>query len=97
MAKKLIAAGKLKGSKAKKPAVTGFIVPTLLVLFMRNLAKLRHAAGLSQAQLAARAGLTSGYVWCLEHGLREPSFTVIEALGKAMGVQDPRTFFEGKP
>ena len=59
--------------------------------FAAELKKARLAAGLSQAELAARAGLTGSYV-CLLELRRRPSPTpeVLEALARALGIEDER-------
>ena len=50
------------------------------------LRELREAAGLSQAQLAERAGMHLHGVTKLEQGYREPSWATVLALAKALGV-----------
>jgi transcriptional regulator with XRE-family HTH domain len=59
--------------------------------FAAELKQARLAAGLSQAELAARAGLTGSYV-CLLELRRRPSPTpeVIEALARALAIEDAR-------
>ena len=68
----------------------------LEVLFRENLVRRREAAdggiGLSQAQLAARAGFTAAYISLLERGLRSPPLETVQRLAGAMGI-DPRSFF----
>lgn len=47
-----------------------------------------HEAGISQAELAQRAGLSKSYVAMLETGRRpNPSRTTVEALADALGVR----------
>jgi transcriptional regulator with XRE-family HTH domain len=56
--------------------------------FGDRLKELREAAGLTQTQLAERAGLTKATVSRLEQGLRkEPSWQTVLALSRALGVE----------
>lgn len=48
--------------------------------------RLRHDQGLSQEELADRAGLHRTYVSGVERGVRNPTLTVIERLAHALGV-----------
>jgi transcriptional regulator with XRE-family HTH domain len=67
------------------------------------LRKFREAAGLSQAQLAERAGMHLHGVTKLEQGYREPSWATVLALAKALGVStdafagSEASYAEGKP
>ena len=54
--------------------------------FAGRLKSLRAAAGLTQADLAERAGLHVGAVFKIEQGRREPAWTTVLALAKALGV-----------
>ncbi len=47
---------------------------------------LRHDQGLSQEELADRAGLHRTYVSGVERGVRNPTLTVIDRLARALGV-----------
>jgi transcriptional regulator with XRE-family HTH domain len=69
--------------------------PGLATLFSANLRRKRIALYLSQEQLAARAGLTTGYVSMIENGQRCPTFETVESLAGAMGIHDPRIMFHG--
>jgi transcriptional regulator with XRE-family HTH domain len=60
--------------------------------FGRRLKALRERAGLTQKELAERAGLALSAVGHLEQGLRQPSWATVVALGKALGVRS--TAFE---
>jgi transcriptional regulator with XRE-family HTH domain len=51
------------------------------------LKELREAAGLSQAELAKRAGMHRFGVSKLEQGLRGPSWSTVQALAAALGVK----------
>ena len=48
--------------------------------------RLRQAKGISQADLAKRAGLTRVYVTRLEAGRQDPSLSTINALARPLGV-----------
>ena len=50
------------------------------------LKRLREAAGISQQELADRAGLNVGGVTKVEQGQREPSWETVLALASALGV-----------
>jgi transcriptional regulator with XRE-family HTH domain len=50
------------------------------------LRQLRDAAGLTQAQLAEKAGLHRQGVAKLETGEREPAWGTVQALARALGV-----------
>lgn len=54
--------------------------------YARGLKSLRESAGLSQRQLALRAGIDPSYVCHLEAGTREPSLTAIEKLSAALSI-----------
>jgi transcriptional regulator with XRE-family HTH domain len=59
--------------------------------FGRNLRELRERSGLTQAQLAERAGLHPQGVVKLERGEREPAWATVVALAEALDV-DCRAF-----
>jgi transcriptional regulator with XRE-family HTH domain len=63
--------------------------------FGPRLRELREGAGLTQAQLAARAGMHRQGVVKLERGEREPAWGTVLALMKALGV--PCTAFLEPP
>ena len=54
-----------------------------------NLRRLRVAAGLSQDELAARAGLDRTYISGIENGRRNPTIIVLHDIAIQLGV-DPR-------
>jgi transcriptional regulator with XRE-family HTH domain len=64
--------------------------------FGRNLKRLRSAVGLSQEELAARAGLHRTYVSSVERGRRNVSLENIYALAKALKC-DPRELLSPDP
>jgi transcriptional regulator with XRE-family HTH domain len=55
--------------------------------FAARLRELREAAGLTQAQLAERAGLHKLTVAKLEQGIREPSWATVLVLSDALGLE----------
>jgi transcriptional regulator with XRE-family HTH domain len=65
-------------------------------IFARNLRRLRHAAGLSQEELAARAGLHRTYVSSIERANRNVSIENIFALAAALKC-DPRDLLAPLP
>lgn len=64
-----------KRKEARQPT---FPVPGLL--------RCRKASGLSQKQLAEKAGTTGGYISSLEHGTRHASFFMAHNLARPLGV-----------
>jgi transcriptional regulator with XRE-family HTH domain len=66
---------------------------TLRENFATNLRRLRHASGLSQEELAHRAGLNRNYVGLLERAANSPTLDTIERLAAEL-VVDPVRFFE---
>jgi transcriptional regulator with XRE-family HTH domain len=63
--------------------------------FATRLKALREKAGMTQSQLAEKAGLHMFGVAKLEQGLREPSWATVQSLAAALGV-DCRAFMEEK-
>lgn len=53
----------------------------------RNVKRLRMAAGLSQAELAARMGVDRAYVSGLELGQRNPTILTLWHLAKALNAK----------
>ena len=62
-------------------------------IFATNLRRLRHASGLSQEELAPRAGLNRNYVGLLERAANSPTLDTIERLAEEL-VVDPTRFFD---
>jgi transcriptional regulator with XRE-family HTH domain len=56
-------------------------------LFGPHLRSLRELRGLTQEELAARAGLHVTHISLLEHGKRSARIETLERLGKALGIQ----------
>ena len=54
--------------------------------FPPNLLRVRRQAGLSQEQLAFRAGVTRNYVGGLERGEKSPTLRTLDKLAEALGV-----------
>lgn len=61
---------------------------TLRAVLAKNLRRLRRASGLSQEELAARAGLNRNYVGMLEREENAATVDVLEQLAAVLGV-DP--------
>jgi transcriptional regulator with XRE-family HTH domain len=69
----------------------------LATRFGSNVRSLRDARGLTQAQLAELADMSSDELSRIERGVREPRFGTIEGISRALGV-DPGILFEsGEP
>jgi transcriptional regulator with XRE-family HTH domain len=56
----------------------------------RRLRRLRRTRGLTQARLAARAGVSLGYVARLEIGRHDPKASTLRKLARALGVDAAR-------
>jgi transcriptional regulator with XRE-family HTH domain len=67
-----------------------------MALFAERLKTLREAQGLTQEDLAERAGMHRMGLAKLEHGSRKPTWETVQALAKALGV-DCTAFQEGEP
>lgn len=50
-----------------------------------NVKRLREAQGISQEDLADRAGVHRTYVSGVERGVRNPTITVLEKIARALG------------
>lgn len=64
---------------------------TVKGIFQRRLQELRKESGLTQAQLAEKAGMSIGGVRDLEQGRNAPSWETVVILAGALGV-DCRAF-----
>ncbi|HEY5305726.1 MAG TPA: helix-turn-helix transcriptional regulator [Pseudolabrys sp.] len=62
----------------------------------QNVRRLRLAAKISQAELAARMGVDRAYVSGLELGNRNPTVVTLWHIAKALGVT-LRSFFDDRP
>jgi transcriptional regulator with XRE-family HTH domain len=51
------------------------------------LKQMREKAGLTQPELAERAGMNRFGIAKLEQGVREPTWATVQALAKALGVR----------
>lgn len=58
-----------------------------------NVRRLRKATGLSQEELAHRAGLDRTYVSGVERGVRNPTILVLQDLAAALGTR-PRELLD---
>jgi transcriptional regulator with XRE-family HTH domain len=64
--------------------------------FAQRLRELREAAGLTQQQLAERAGLHPFSVAKLEQGVQEPTWPTVLDLAGALGVSVGAFVYEGR-
>lgn len=64
--------------------------------FGKRLQELRKAAGLTQKELAEKAGLSQNGISNWETGDRDPVWSIVQALAAALGV-DCSEFQEKKP
>jgi len=62
----------------------------------QSVKRLRLAAKISQAELAARMGVDRAYVSGLEQGVRNPTVVTLWHIAKALKVT-MRSFFDEKP
>lgn len=60
--------------------------PDILILFGRNVQRARKAAGLSQEQLAEKAGLHRTYIGMIERAEKNITLRNIEKIAKALDV-----------
>ena len=66
-----------------------------MTAFGKKLKELREAAGLTQTELAKKAGLSQGGIANLEQGRTQPAWDSVQALAAALGV-DCTAFNEPK-
>ncbi len=59
------------------------------VEFGRVVRRMRKELGLTQMQLAGRAGVSSIYLGTIENGRRDPSVSTIVSLARGLGVSVP--------
>jgi transcriptional regulator with XRE-family HTH domain len=62
----------------------------VVILFGKNVRALREEAGLSQEELAFRAGMKRSYVSDLERGTRNPTVRALGRLAAALEVHPSR-------
>ena len=67
-------------------------MPDIQITFGNRIRELRQAKGISQEELAEKAGLDRTYISSVERGKRNISLLNIERLAKALGVK-PRQLF----
>lgn len=70
---------------AKKRKTTQIQHAEIVRLFAARLRELRHSRGLTQAQLADKAQITTSYVGRLEAGGAAPGVDLVDRLAKALG------------
>jgi transcriptional regulator with XRE-family HTH domain len=63
------------------------MIESILPVIAKNLRELRRASGLSQEELADRAGLHRTYVSAVERGERNLTVGSVEKLAVALGCQ----------
>lgn len=73
--------GNLMGSESPPP------LPSHSERVPRNLARLRHTIGLTQHELAVRAGVSRATIYLIEAGEGDPRLSTLELLAKALGVE----------
>lgn len=61
-------------------------------LLIRNMKRNRSLLGISQAELAERAGMSAGYVGEVEVGRKFPSPEKLEAIARVLGLRPYRLF-----
>lgn len=64
-------------------------------LFVKNLLALRSKSGMTQAGLAAAAGIAHRYYVKIEHGESWPSPENMDAIAKALGANPSALFIDG--
>jgi len=62
----------------------------------RNIRRIRDECGLSQEEVAFRAGMNRAYLSDVERGSRNPTVRVVGRIAKALGV-DPVEHFRATP
>lgn len=55
-----------------------------------SIRELRESAGISQQQLAAKTGMTQGYISQIESGSRQPSIGTLRQLSRALGCKQSK-------
>ncbi len=68
----------------------------VVALFGRNVRRMREEAGLSQEELAFRAGMKRTYLSDLERGTRNPSIRALGRLAEALGT-NPDAMLSSSP
>ncbi|WP_018316673.1 helix-turn-helix domain-containing protein [Bradyrhizobium sp. WSM2793] len=64
-------------------------------LVARNLRRLRKESGLSQEELADRAGLNRNYIGMIEREENSPTVDALDQISNALGI-DPVTFLQDR-
>ncbi|MDR3335601.1 MAG: helix-turn-helix domain-containing protein, partial [Treponema sp.] len=63
-------------------------------IFVRNVKKWRKNMGISQKSLAERCNAAHSYIRQIESGRGKPSFTFIEKLAGALGIEVYQLFYD---
>jgi len=69
---------------------------TVLARFRKALRELRTERGLSQDELAARAGLDRNYIGMIERGARNPAIVNVVKIAEALDVTPSELFRDFK-
>jgi transcriptional regulator with XRE-family HTH domain len=62
------------------------VVPTTADIFGNALRRLRNRCGISQKELAARAGLSASFIAHMEVGRKPPNIEAVVKMARAMNV-----------
>lgn len=62
------------------------------IIFGKHLRQLREASGLTQEELANKAGMHFTYVGQIERGVRNPSLVNLHKLAKALNITAGKLF-----
>jgi transcriptional regulator with XRE-family HTH domain len=65
---------------------------TLREIFAANLRRSRHASGLTQEELAHRAGFNRNYIGMLERAANSPTVDAIEKIATVLAIEPARFF-----
>ncbi len=63
-------------------------------VFISNLKRIRAKSGLTQNELAEKAGLSSGIIGLIETGQRNPTLTTIEQIANALSIPAYYLFYD---
>lgn len=80
-------AKKPPGREGGLPGEVGRTLPPERLAFAANLQRARQAAGLTQAELADKSGVSQPHISALESGTWEPRLATIMQLARALGVE----------
>ena len=80
-------AKKPSGREGGPPGAGGRAPPPERLAFAANLQRARQAAGLTQAELAEKSGVSQPHISQLESGTWEPRLATIMQLARALGIE----------